>query len=431
MVPDVALRAIDLSANPRHKLPRWCAYTNGHPTPQGEKVDEWRAKPVSKSDVGDLIPIVKKSGNARVMKIVEVLEKHDDGSASFRNVTGLLEFTIENKDQLLEYKSEIEAGREDYYIAKILKDIADALHNSTQRFFHHNLEQTKGCWIERGNPTTCNITSQDLIICDEVQRLGVVPEIRNRDRFDETKAIFENSRQSFLCGDDFQMLNPIYDQGIGPIERVAGKDISRLKLPDSIGVPAEVGQLIKYLLGEHAIPERSSGFEIQLLYRDDIRFVELFEADGSTKKHYAIPSNSGFYRNEPYILKTKAKTVKCTDKCGPYCEHKRITMLTEDLRQKFKFFCSEAVMPNFALSAYELISREVESVYLKIPEEIDLEIVRQPIARQLDNRAGRRNWKKQHLYVLMTRATMRLVVNVENRALYEDLSERLRLVNVG
>ncbi len=428
---EVALRAIDVSVKPRHNLPRWCAYPNEHPTPKGEKVAEWRAKPVSKSDVGDLIPVITNRGNARVMQIVEVLEKHDDGSANVRRVTELSEFTIDDKEQLLEYKREIEAVRGDHYIAKILKDIADALHNSTQRFFHHNLEKTKGCWIERGKPTTCNITNQDLIICDEVQRLGVISEFYNRDRFDETQAIFENSRQSFLCGDDFQMLNPIYDKGIGPIERVAGKDLSRLKLPDSIGVPAEVGQLIKYLLGEHALPESSSGFEIQLLYRDDIKFVELFEADGSTKKHYAIPNNSGFYRNEPYILRTKVGTVKCTDKCGPSCKHKRIPMLTEDLRQKFKFFCSEAVMPNFALSAYELISREVESVYLKIPEEINLEIVRQPIVRQSDNRAGGRNWKKQHLYVLMTRATMRLVVNVEDRALYEDLLKRLRRVHVG
>ena len=104
-------------------------------------------------------------------------------------------------------------------------------------------------------------------------------------------------------------------------------------------------------------------------------------------------------------------------------------MLTEELREKFKFFCSEAVMPSFVLSAYELISREVESVYLKLPKEIGLEVVRRPIARELDNERMDRNWKKQHLYVLMTRATMRLVIDVEDRELYEYLSERLRMVN--
>lgn len=427
---DVALRAIEVSANHPHKLPRWSAYTNGLPTPKDtKKVDEWRAKPINKSAVGDLVPVIKGTGSERVIQFVEVIEKHDDGSASVKRLTGAPKFTIGEKERLLEYKSQIEAGQGRQYIAEMLKDIADALHNSTQRFFHHNLEQAKGCWIERGNPTNCNITNQDLVICDEVQRLGVIPEFHNRDRFDETQAIFERSRQSFLCGDDFQMLNPIYDQGIGAIERIAGEGITRLRLPDSIGVPAEVGELIKYLLDEHCIPERSSGFEIQLLHRDDIRFVELFETDGSKKKHYAIPNNTRFYDYEPYILRTTASTLKCTDECGPCCEHKRIPMLTEELREKFKFFCSEAVMPNFALSAYELISREIESVYLKIPKEIGLEVVRRPIARDSYNEVKVRNWKKQHLYVLMTRATMRLVINVEERALYEHLSERLRMVN--
>jgi hypothetical protein len=104
-------------------------------------------------------------------------------------------------------------------------------------------------------------------------------------------------------------------------------------------------------------------------------------------------------------------------------------MLPEELRKKFKFFCSEAVMPNFALSAYELISREVESVYLKIPQEVGLAVVKQPIAQESESAGGVRNWKKQHLYVLMTRATMKLVINVEDRALYEHFHERLGLVN--
>jgi hypothetical protein len=419
---DVVLRAIEDSAN--SKLPRWSGYTNGLPTPNGANIVEWRAKPVTKSTIGDLVPVIKMRGDERVVQIVKVIEKHDDGSATVVKLSGIPEFTLgkDQKARLLEYKSQIEAGRGSQYIAEILKVIADALHDSTQRFFHHNLKQTKGCWIERGNPTTCNISEQDLVICDEVQRLGLIPEFHNCDRFDEAIEIFNSSRKSFLCGDDFQMLNPIYDKGIGEIERIAGEGINRLKLPDSIGVPAEVGELIKYLLDEHSIPECCSGFEIQLLHRDDIRFVELFEADSSTKKHYAIPNNHGFYRDEPYILRTTNPTRNCTSECEPDCEHKRIPMITEEVRQKFKFFCSEAIMPNFALSAYELISREVESVYLKIPEEIGIEVVEQPIAA-----AKERNWKKQHLYVLMTRATMKLIINVVERKLYEYLNERLRL----
>ncbi|MEI7826162.1 MAG: hypothetical protein WCI01_12735, partial [Chlorobiaceae bacterium] len=284
MLLDVALRAMEAFRNNPRNLPRWVPYTNDRPTTRGEKVNEWRVKRIARSNVGDLVPVIKKNGNTPVAQFVEVMEKHDDGSTSVKNVDGAPEFTMDAKDRLLEYKSCIEDGQGRQYIAELLKEIADALHDSSQKFFHHNLDQTEGCWVVRGNPTTCNITEQDLVICDEVQRLGVIPELGNRDEFNEVKAIIENSKQSFLCGDDFQMLNPIYDQGIGAIEQVAGERIARLKIPDSIGVPAEVGELIKYLLDEHCIPELSTGFEIQLLYRDDIRFVQMFEEDGSTKK---------------------------------------------------------------------------------------------------------------------------------------------------
>lgn len=448
---DVSLRAMEA---PVDALPRWRPYTAGTPTPKGEKgeftekVDEFRAIPV-KSGVGALVPVIGSHGDS--VEIVEVTQKHRDGSATVKRIPGVPKILVRKKDdarleehgasleehdasleeqkaRLLEYESRIAEGQKgnSEFIAEILKDIADALHDSDQRFFHHDIrpKRAPGCWIERGNPTFCRISRRDLVICDEVQRLGLISEYGNRDSFDEAQAIFTNSRKSFLCGDDLQMLNPIYDQGIAKIERVAGQGIARLRLPDSIGVPAEVGELIKYLLDEHPIPERSSGFEVQLLHRDDVRFVELFEADRSVKKHYAVPNNNGFYRSEPYILRITSRTDKCTPECGPACKHMRIPMLPENLRDKYKFFCSEAVMPNFALSAYELISREVESVYLKIPEEIGLEVVQQPVARGQD-----RNWKKQHLYVLMTRATMRLVVNVENRDLYDYLSERLRMAD--
>lgn len=429
MLLDLALRAIEASSKTDHKLPRWAPYMKGQPSRKGEPYDEWRIINIKKSSVGSLVPVFKQKERTRVMQIVEVVAKHDDGSASvnpdFRTPT----LTVDDRGQLLEFKAKIEGEQASQYIAEILKDIANTLHNSPQRFFHHNLAKPKGCWIERGNPTTCNITDQDLVICDEVQRLGVIDEIANRDRFDEIQAIFESSKQLFLCGDDFQMLNPKYDQGIRAINQIAGKDIIRLKLPDSIGVPAEVGELIKYLLDEHSALPDSSGFEIQLLYRDDIRFVELFEADESTKKHYAIPHNNGFYRNEPFVIKAKANTVKCSEERGPNFGHNRIPMIPEKLRQRYKFFCSEAVMPNFALSAYELISREVESVYLKVPEGIGPEVVRQPIAAEENDESCARNWKKQHLYVLMTRATMRLVLNVENRMLYEYLFEKLKAID--
>lgn len=421
---DVALRAI---SRPMSELPKWYIHTSEAPAPANGLVNEERIKPVTNKAAGDLQAVNLCTGFS--FQIVEIVKQYDDGSASVKKVAGMSNISTSEhqKARLLEYKSQVDAGRGGQYIAEIIKSISDALHESTQRFFHHSIEYYDGCWINRGNPTTCNISSHDLLICDEVQRLGVIGSYGDRDRFDETRQIFK-SRQSFLCGDDYQMLNPIYDKGIRAIEEIAGMHITKIALPDSIGVPAEVGRLMRYLLHEQPVPVRCSGFEVIILDNDDAKLVELFEADGSTKKHYAIPSNYGFYAEEPVISRAKCAKHKAGD-CEPSCEHRKIPMLTMQLRKQFKFFCSEAIMPNFALSAYELISREVESIYIKLPSNIGLDVIKQPITQEATGTGNARNWKKQHLYVLMTRATMRLVISVENKGLYEDLSVRLGQVN--
>ena len=74
-----------------------------------------------------------------------------------------------------------------------------------------------------------------------------------------------------------------------------------------------------------------------------------------------------------------------------------------------------------ALSAYELISREVESVYLKIPWGIDTRMLAAP----LDSGDTQWSWVKRHLYVLMTRATRRLVIEVEDKGLFKCFERTL------
>jgi len=58
-------------------------------------------------------------------------------------------------------------------------------------------------------------------------------------------------------------------------------------------------------------------------------------------------------------------------------------------------------MPNYILSAYELISREVESLYIHIPS-----------FENKDNN-NTNEWYRKHLYVLFTRPTVKLVVNFD------------------
>lgn len=65
-------------------------------------------------------------------------------------------------------------------------------------------------------------------------------------------------------------------------------------------------------------------------------------------------------------------------------------------------------MPNYLLSAYELISREVESLYVYIPK-FNKRIVGDDLV-----------WYKKHLYVLFTRATNRLVINFEDESEFNN-----------
>ncbi|MCL2746420.1 MAG: hypothetical protein FWE48_04975, partial [Coriobacteriia bacterium] len=129
------------------------------------------------------------------------------------------------------------------------------------------------------------------------------------------------------------------------------------------------------------------------------KLVDEFRFDRSTKKHYAIPMNSTFSKNAPII----SDEIETVDKFNNE-EHKR-------LLEKFPFFTNTQIMPSYAFSAYELISREVESIYLHVPSYISVEDVLLSIHED--------NWKKRHLYVLMTRATLNLVVNVESLQLFE------------
>ena len=334
--------------------------------------------------------------------------------------------SLERIPQRLEGLRDFVAGKDiAAVIARKLKTISDALEASEQRFFHHDRNHPDGLWVERGRKL---IPDHGTLVCDEAQRLGKYGGL------DECDWVRQRPGRTFLCGDDYQRLNKRGDRGISPI--LEGVPFDEYHLPDSVGIPPEIGRLVKAMLGEAETPVAPKSFTIKLLFRDDLGLVKEFGADPHGKKHYAIPMNTGFYRNDymPCIMRSRERTDRCTDECDaiPHglCRHRYILPLSplsdrewmpkrKDLSRHYKFFCAEAIMPEYALSAYELISREVESVYLKVPWQITLKTLRAPMDGE-DNDA----WIKRHLYVLMTRATANLVINVEDKQLYD----RFRLI---
>ncbi|MBR0128805.1 MAG: hypothetical protein IJM09_03215, partial [Neisseriaceae bacterium] len=102
----------------------------------------------------------------------------------------------------------------------------------------------------------------------------------------------------------------------------------------------------------------------------------------------------------------------------------------KDLTKELKFFCHEQVMPQYVLSAYELVSREIDSIYIKIPKEMTIQDILYPKERILYPKERISKFKRNHLYVLMTRATTKLTISVGDCSLYQHFLKVLKKFNI-
>jgi hypothetical protein len=312
--------------------------------------------------------------------------------------------------------------------AIVVETIGELIRNSKQRFFHHNINKNisskikDGCWINRGDPTSSKMWTDDyrpkLIICDEVQRLGLIPEYGNYDEFDEVKQVLIHSDQSFFTGDNYQMLNSKYDQGIERISNAIqnkGQSLTKLTLPESVGVPAEIGILMKYLTNPQAVSvetvvgywEEDRDFEIIFIESNVNQLITFLDGDVSNKKHLASPLDYSWLEYEETI---QIDTLHRENPIIPLGSHEK-----KDFAYKFPYFCNEEIMSNYILSAYELISREVESLYVHIPKFKKMQ-------------SEHEEWYRKHLYVLFTRPTARLVVNYDVKEDFERVKKMIKVL---
>ena len=302
----------------------------------------------------------------------------------------------------------------------IVQTIEELIKHSKQRFFHHDINTkksnkvTEGCWITRGNPTKSKMWTSEynpqLIICDEAQRLGLIGELRDedgtliRDSFDEIEQILSHSKKTFFTGDNFQMLNVEYDKGIEEIEQtLASKEerLIRFDLPETVGVPTEIGMLMKYFVHQNVnvselvqLWQNNHDFEIIFIKQNRDKLVEMFDEDKSSKKHFASPLDKQWGGSTCFTV-AKRENKNWKNEIKSLNTHEK-----EFFAYRYPYFCNEEIMPNYVLSAYELISRELESLYVYIPK--------------FEQQPTNNIWYKNHLYVLFTRATRRLVVNFED-----------------
>ena len=285
----------------------------------------------------------------------------------------------------------------------------------TNRLFHHDLhkDRREGCILKVGDKyTNFNkefITNLDFVIVDEAQRLADL-ESKKIDNlylssFDELTQISTKSNLVVFLGDDNQRINPKFDYGLDKIRVILKNSNIKFKnlfLDETIGIPPNIIDGIKYLLTPTIEKNNSiNKFEISI-YSDEKKFINDFLANKTYSKHYAtLPG---------YTLNTVFSSLGL--ELFPY----------QLSHSDFSYFLNREVSGHFVYSTYELISRELQTVYLIIPSSITYNnengifdinsILNQP-------------YLFNHLYVNMSRATQKLVIFTKNSPLYEYFSARI------
>ena len=308
-----------------------------------------------------------------------------------------------------------------FYIA-----LKDSFHIKNERFpnkriFHHDLSRSEGCWIEN-KQTKEIIPKLDFLIVDEAQRLAFVKECCggygfNLPELDEFKKILfnENQKTTILFGDDNQKLNPDYDKGLSKIHSMI-KDLNFREyfFKNSIGIPPEILNNIKHLLNiGSGIPIQSSNNFIFYVTNDNEDFRKRFNEDKIQKKHYLCV---GLYPFSNQYIK--------------YSNGEIITYPKELNKADFPYLFNKEIISKYLLSTYEVISREIESVYLYLPEEISFDSDQNKITFKDKKCKISEDFLINHIYTLMTRATMKLSILCKNASLYSYLNKEINDINI-
>lgn len=329
--------------------------------------------------------------------------------------------TLEQLEKLKELTDKSLKDDNDKSLYRLKKNIRKMIRNSIvdsgRKFFYHDLGvKGKGLWLERGNPTISKMWIDDfkldLLICDEYQRLGIIDELHNFDEYNQYENIIDNTNKTLFVGDEFQKLNIEYDKGYNNIISYIeenNKTSKVIDIKDSIGISPIIEIFYKHLIYEidnyyselNLINIEKLLYNITFIYNDINYFIKAFDSDKNLKKHLAVPIDKLWINNVVSgggVINTKSRKIK------------HINMIKEKFSYNYPYFCNSQIMPNYYLSAYELISRELDSLYVQIP-----------IIDFIDNNVI--NWFNNHLYVLFTRPTKKLVVNIDDLLLFEKFKK--------
>lgn len=231
--------------------------------------------------------------------------------------------------------------------------------------------------------------SYDFLIVDECQRIGMRYGILNR------IINCANHKHAVFLGDDYQKLKPDSDDGIVYIIESlleTENNIKKYKFNKSIGMPPHMVKNIKYLLGlpEAVNPYPLGEYNIEF-FSEEKEFFDSYEANVTQKKHIAT-IQLPYYNHDP-IGKFEAYPKSLNNR-------------------NFPFFLNKEIVDKYYLSPFQMISREVECMYIYVRDNITLDKIY--------------NYVLTNLYVLMTRATISLKMYFQNKETRQYFSERLK-----
>ncbi len=274
-----------------------------------------------------------------------------------------------------------------YYFYESLKDAFAVLNFKfpSNRIFHQVYNKT-------GYYGTLSKTMDfEFSIIDECQRLG--------ERYGIVDKILGSAthQTSVFLGDNLQRLKENSDDGILYIKKKIADNDKKLimfKFTSSIGIPPEILKNIRFLLYDPTIisPHYLGEYEIKI-YDDEIEFLQNYKNDIHKNKHLA----------------TIHYPVKNFSKIGDYSAFPK-----ELVNSDYPYFLNKEIIEKYYLSPFEMISREVETIYVYIRNNIDENSIKDFVYYQL--------------YVLMTRATISLNIFCGNNGLRLKLQSRLRQI---
>lgn len=326
--------------------------------------------------------------------------------------------------QLLNKYKEFKFLLMNYYFYIAIKDAFNALDKEfpSNRIYHHDLTSGRevGCGTYKGdyyNDYTASFKfNLDYVIVDEAQRLTNLPGKMGYKRyfagFDGLDIIIKKPNISIFLGDDLQRLNPKHRSGFDEIKTKLDRNnliYYNYHFNESIGIPSNILNSIKYILfNDDIYKEDISSYSIEL-QNNAGDFKNNFDNENTNSKHYSyIASNDG---DIPYNMKVLGLTIFPKEK------------------KSENYFLNKETQGRYVYSAYEMISREVEAMYLIIPNYITYSKDKGIYDKSYDGLS--REFLLNHLYVNMTRGTKKLVIYTEDYYLYEYLRNKINEISLN